>query len=122
MLRENKLNVATDVKLQVTRFQDAVPFYVDNGFTTYGATASGAVVKAWKDKGGKTCAQSRGMPIKHWIVSSKMSAELTASLRDALLTMDKSEVGQKALAASGYKGFIASDTEVEKTLTNWLGL
>lgn len=122
MLRENKLNVATDVKLQVTRFQDAVPFYVDNGFATYGATASGAVIKTWKDKGGKTCAQSRGMPIKHWIVSSKMSAELATSVRDALLTMDKSELGQKALAVSGYKGFIASDTEVEKTLTNWLGL
>ena len=122
MLRENKLNAASDVKLQVTRFQDAVPFYVDNGFASYGATASSAVVKAWKDKGGKTCAQSRGMPIKHWLVASKMSAEQVAGVRDALLTMDKSEPGIKALAVSGYKGFIATDTEVEKTLTNWLGL
>lgn len=122
MLRESKLNIATDVKLQVTRFQDAVPFYVDNGFASYGATASGAVIKAWKDKGGKTCAQSRGMPIKHWIVSSKLSAEQAAGVRDALLTMDQSDLGKKALATSGYKGFIASDTEVEKTLTNWLGL
>ena len=122
MLRENKLNAVTDVKLQVTRFQDAVPFYIDNGFATYGATASGAVIKTWKEKGGKTCAQSRGMPIKHWIVSSKMSAEQVAGVRDALLTMDQSELGKKALAASGYKGFIASDIEMEKTLTNWLGL
>ena len=122
MLRENKLNAVTDVKLQVTRFQDAVPFYIDNGFATYGATASGAVIKTWKEKGGKTCAQSRGMPIKHWIVSSKMSADQVAGVRDALLTMDQSELGKKALAASGYKGFIASDVEMEKTLTNWLGL
>lgn len=122
MLRENKLNSTTDVKLQVTRFQDAVPFYVDNGFAVYGATASGAVIKNWKDKGGKTCAQSRGMPIKHWLVSSKMGAEQAASVRDALLTMDQSDLGKKALAVSGYKGFVASDTEVEKTLTNWLGL
>ena len=122
MLRENKLNASTDVKLQVTRFQDAVPFYVDNGFAAYGATASGAVIKTWKEKGGNTCAQSRGMPIKHWLVSSKMSAEQAAGVRDALLTMDQSDIGKKALAASGYKGFIASDTEVEKTLTNWLGL
>jgi ABC-type phosphate/phosphonate transport system substrate-binding protein len=62
------------------------------------------------------------MPIKHWIVSSKMSDEQAASVREALLSMDKSELGQKALAASGYKGFIASDTDLEKTLTNWLGL
>ncbi len=122
MLRENKLNSATDVKLQVTRFQDAVPFYIDNGFAAYGATASGAVIKTWKEKGGKTCAQSRGMPIKHWIVSSKLSDEQAAGVREALLTMDQSDLGKKALATSGYKGFIASDTEVEKTLTNWLGL
>jgi phosphonate transport system substrate-binding protein len=122
MLRENKLNAATDVKLQVTRFQDAVPFYVDNKFAAYGATASGAVIKTWKEKGGKTCAQSRGMPIKHWITSSKMSPDVAAGVRDALLTMDQSDLGKKALAASGYKGFIASDADIEKTLTNWLGL
>jgi ABC-type phosphate/phosphonate transport system substrate-binding protein len=62
------------------------------------------------------------MPIKHWIVSSKMNPELAASVRDSLLTMDQSDLGKKALAASGYKGFIASDAEIEKTLTNWLGL
>ena len=122
MLRENKLNAATDVKLQVTRFQDAVPFYVDNKFANYGATASGAVIKSWKEKGGKTCAQSRGMPIKHWLISSKMNPDLAAGVRDALLTMDQSDLGKKALAASGYNGFIASDAEIEKTLTNWLGL
>lgn len=122
LLRENKLNTTTDVKIQVTRFQDAVPFYVESKFANYGATASGAVIKTWKEKGGKTCAQSRGMPIKHWIVASKMSAEQAASVREALLSMDKSEMGQRALAASGYKGFISSDMEVEKTLTNWLGL
>ena len=122
MLRENKLSATNDVRLQVTRFQDAVPFYIDNGFAAYGATASGAVIKAWKDKGGKTCAQSRGMPIKHWIVSSKLNAEQAAGVREALLTMDQSDLGKKALATSGYKGFIASDTEIEKTLTDWLGL
>jgi phosphonate transport system substrate-binding protein len=122
MLRENKLNSATDVKLQVTRYQDAVPFYVDNGFATYGATASGAVIKSWKDKGGKTCAQSRGMPIKHWIVSNKMDADTTATVRETLLTMDQTDTGKKALAVSGYKGFVISNEETEKTLTGWLGL
>jgi phosphonate transport system substrate-binding protein len=122
MLRENKLNPATDVKLQVTRYQDAVPFYVDNGFANYGATASGAVIKSWKDKGGKTCAQSRGMPIKHWIVSSKMDADTAATVRETLLTMDQTENGKKALAVSGYKGFVVSNEETEKTLTKWLGL
>ena len=122
MLRENKLNSATDVRLQITRFQDAVPFYVENGFASYGATASGAVIKSWKDKGGKTCAQSRGMPIKHWLVSSKLDAASSTAVRESLLTMDQSEIGKKALTVSGYKGFIASDEATEKTLTGWLGL
>ncbi len=122
MLRENKMNPATDMRLQVTRFQDAVPFYVENGFASYGATASGAVIKTWKDKGGKTCAQSRGMPIKHWLVSSKLDAASTAAVRESLLTMDQTELGKKALAASGYKGFVATDDATEKTLTSWLGL
>ncbi|MBL0251174.1 MAG: PhnD/SsuA/transferrin family substrate-binding protein [Polaromonas sp.] len=122
MLRENKLNPASDVKVQVTRFQDAVPFYVENNFASYGATASGAVIKAWKDNGGKTCAQSRGMPIKHWLVSSKMDAGQASIIKDTLLNIDKSDAGKKALATSGYKGFSVSDEATEKTLTNWLGL
>lgn len=121
MLRENGIK-PEGVNLQNTRYQDAVPFYVDNKFATYGATASNAVVKTWKDKGGKTCAQSRGMPIKHWLVSSKIDAETTTSVRDALLTMEQNETGKKALAIAGYKGFISSDVTAEKTLTTWLGL
>jgi phosphonate transport system substrate-binding protein len=121
MLREKAVDTKS-VNLQITRFQDAVPFYVENKFASYGATASGAVIKTWKDKGGKTCAQSRGMPIKHWLVSSKLDAASSNAVRESLLTMDQSEIGKKALAVSGYKGFIASDEATEKTLTGWLGL
>jgi phosphonate transport system substrate-binding protein len=122
LLRENKLNSATDVKMQVTRFQDAVPFYVESNFANYGATASGAVIKTWKEKGGKTCAQSRGMPIKHWIVSTKLDATVATSVQESLLAMDQSDMGKKALIVSGYKGFVPSDAVTEKTLTGWLGL
>ncbi len=121
MLREKSVDTKS-VNLQVTRFQDAVPFYVDNKFASYGATASGAVIKSWKEKGGKTCAESRGVPIKHWLVSSKLDAGSTAAVRESLLTMDQTEIGKKALATSGYKGFIATNDATEKTLTGWLGL
>lgn len=121
MLRENAI-ASTAVKFQVTRFQEAVPFYVDNNFAAYGATASNSVVKAWKDKGGKTCAESRPMPIKHWLLNGKMEAAMAASVKETLLTLDQSEAGKKTLAASGYKGFIAPDQAAEKTLTSWLSL
>jgi phosphonate transport system substrate-binding protein len=121
MLRENRVD-SKNVNLQVTRFQDAVPFFVENKFASYGATASSAVIKSWKEKGGKTCAQSRGMPIKHWLVSSKLDAASSAAVRESLLTLDQSDLGKKALLASGYKGFISTDDDTEKSLTGWLGL
>jgi phosphonate transport system substrate-binding protein len=121
MLREKAVDTKL-VNIQITRYQDAVPFFVENKFASYGATGSGAVIKSWKDKGGKTCAQSRGVPVKHWLVSSKLDAGSSAAVRESLLTLDQSELGKKALTASGYKGFIAIDDDTEKSLTGWLGL
>lgn len=121
LLRENNVDTKT-VNVQVTRFQDAVPFFVENKFASYGATASDAVIKNWTEKGGKTCAQSRGLPIKHWLVSSKLDTGSTAAVRESLLTMDQTEFGKRALTVSGYKGFTATDDATEKVLIAWLGL
>ena len=52
MLRDQKLGAA-DVKIITTRYQDAVPFYVEYGFADAGATAAKAVVQQWTQKGGK---------------------------------------------------------------------
>jgi phosphonate transport system substrate-binding protein len=121
MLREQGLQDGA-VKLSNTRYQDAVPFYVQNGFTAYGATASAGVIKAWKTSGGKTCAESRAVPIKQWLMSSKLDATTAATVREALLQLGQSEGGKRALAASNYSGFIAPSVEIEKTLTAWLGI
>jgi phosphonate transport system substrate-binding protein len=121
MLKENGIKV-DGIKLQTTRYQDAVPFYVENGFATYGATASGAVIKAWKEKGGKSCAESRTMPIKQWLASTKLDPSTVNMVRETLLGMNQSDTGKKALAPSGYKGFVATSDEVEKKLILWLGL
>lgn len=121
MLKEHNLN-ASNVKLLTTRYQDAIPFYVENGFAAYGATASAGVIKEWVGKGGKTCAQSRGMPIKQWIVATKLEAATTTAIRNALLNMEQSDGGRRALATSGYKGFVAVSSEQEVALMKWLGL
>jgi ABC-type phosphate/phosphonate transport system substrate-binding protein len=121
MLREHKVKTES-VKLQTTRYQDAVPFYVENGFATYGATASAGVVKDWVSKGGKTCAESRGMPIKQWIASRKLDAATMTLIRNTLQGMDQTDAGRRALATSGYKGFIAPSIDLEETLMSWLGL
>src|SRR5260221_2295674 len=39
-------------QLRTTRYQDAVPFFVENGFSDVGVTASASVVKHWQENGG----------------------------------------------------------------------
>ncbi|MEJ1128323.1 PhnD/SsuA/transferrin family substrate-binding protein [Variovorax sp. CCNWLW225] len=121
MLREQGVQAAS-LKLTNTRYQDAVPFYVKNGFAAYGATASSGVIKAWKDSGGNVCAESRAVPIKQWVASRKLDAATTAAAREALLGLAQSDAGKRALATSTYTGFVAPSAEVEAALLTWLGI
>ena len=116
-------NVGTgDLKLLTTRYQDAVPFYLENGFATVGATAANGVVKQWIDKGGKVVLRSRGVPIKQVIASSRLSAEERERIHDVLVNLAQSDAGRRALAASGYKAFVATDADLEENTIAWLGL
>jgi ABC-type phosphate/phosphonate transport system substrate-binding protein len=121
MLRSEHL-ANGDLNVITTRYQDAVPFYVQHGFATVGATAANAVVKEWTEKGGKVVLSSRGVPIKQFIVSRRLSPDDQERIRDALVSLPQTEAGRRALAASGYKGFVAPDAEVEATTISWLGL
>jgi phosphonate transport system substrate-binding protein len=105
-----------------TRYQDAVPFMVENKFVQAGATASGAVIKGWKAKGGKVLAQSKAVPIKHIIASPKLTPEQQALIRDYLLSLDASDEGKKKLEPTKYQGFAAYDEQQMLALGTWLGL
>jgi ABC-type phosphate/phosphonate transport system substrate-binding protein len=106
------------VRVITTRYQDAVPFYIEHGFAQAGATAANSVVKAWTEKGGKVLYRSRPVPIKQIIVSSKMSPDEQQKIRDALINLRD----PKALEIVGYKGFVAPNPEVESSAIAWLGL
>jgi ABC-type phosphate/phosphonate transport system substrate-binding protein len=110
------------VRVIATRYQDAVPFYIENGFAQVGATAAKSVIKAWTDKGGKILVQSRSVPIKQFIASSKMPAEDQAKIREALIGMAHTKPGRDALEIVGYKGFVAPESQVESASIVWLGL
>lgn len=107
--------------IRTTRYQDAVPFFVENGFSDVGITGSGAVVKAWQEKGGAVLLESKGVPIKHMIASTKLSEADVEKVRAVMLNLDKSESGQKILAKLGYKGYESGDAQQLATLTKWLG-
>ncbi len=109
-------------KVITTRYQDAVPFYLEYGFAKVGVTAANAVVKAWTEKGGKVLVKSRPVPIKQFIVSTKMSADEQQRLQDALINIRDSKPGRDALEAVGYKGFVVPNADFESSTIAWLGL
>jgi ABC-type phosphate/phosphonate transport system substrate-binding protein len=121
MLRQGNLG-PNDVKLVTTRYQDAVPFYLENGFADVGATAASAVVKEWTDKGGKVFAKSRPLPIKYVLASAKLPADEQERIQRALTTLAQSDAGRQALSAAGYRGFVAPDRAVDTAAIAWLGL
>jgi phosphonate transport system substrate-binding protein len=122
MLRDQKLKPGEDLKVITTRYQDAVPFYVQYGFAQVGATAAKAVAKDWTEKGGKIVITSRPVPIKQWIVSTKVSADDVEKIRGVLLGATQNDAGKQALGTLGYKGFVPSSHEDELKSITWLGL
>jgi len=121
MLRDQKFGTS-DVKVVTTRYQDAVPFYLEHGFAQVGATAAKSVVKAWTDKGGKVLTQSRPVPIKQVIVSTRVPASEQERIREELIALSQSKPGQAALTTLGYRGFAAPTADIEATTIAWLGL
>jgi ABC-type phosphate/phosphonate transport system substrate-binding protein len=129
MFRTGKLAMTTgrevppdSIRVITTRYQDAVPFYLENEFAQVGATAASAVVKAWTEKGGKVLLKSRAVPIKQFIVSTRLPADEQARIRDALIGMKDNKPGRDALDVVGYKGFVAPNPDVESSTISWLGL
>lgn len=105
-----------------TRYQDAVPFFVEHNFTVVGASAAGSVIRAWQAGGGKVLAKSRPVPIKHIIASPKLSAEQQDRLREYLLALDTTDEGRKKLEATKYSGFARYDEAAMLAIGTWLGL
>lgn len=110
------------VKITYTRYQDAVPFFVENTLTHAGATAAGAVVRDWQAKGGRVLAQSRPVPIKHLIAGAAISDEQRAALRDYFVGLDTSDEGRRKLEPSKLRGFALYDEAALMALGTWLGL
>src|SRR6267378_3531181 len=96
-------------------------FFVENGFSDVGVSASGAVIKQWQEKGGSVLYESKAVPIKHMIASTKMSVMDLEKVRAVMLGLDKSEAGQKILAKVGYKGYESGDPQQLAVLAKWLG-
>jgi ABC-type phosphate/phosphonate transport system substrate-binding protein len=105
-----------------TRYQDAVPFMVENTFTQVGGTAANALVKDWLAKNGKVLGTSKPVPIKHLIAGPSISAEQLPQLRAYFTSLDDSEAGRKKLEPIKVQGYQAYDEAALLKLGVWLGL
>ena len=110
------------VYYSATRYQDAVPFMVDNKFTVAGVTASGAVIKAWTAKGGRILGETKPVPIKQFLVSTRLPPDQREKVRDLMLRLADSEAGRQALKGTNMKGFVPWDDAVMNEAAKWLGL
>jgi ABC-type phosphate/phosphonate transport system substrate-binding protein len=88
-----------------TRYQDAVPFFVENRLTDAGVTASSSVAKAWTAKGGRILGETKAVPIKQFIVSRRLNEEQRDKVRELMLRLADSEPGRQALKPSSGLGF-----------------
>ena len=120
-LRDAKLEPA-QIHITYTRYQDAVPFFVENRLTDSGATAANALVKAWQAKGGKILAQSKAVPIKHIVASPNLSAADIEKVRDYLVGLDTHDDGKKKLEPTKYSGFEKFDEAKMLEIGAWLGV
>ena len=105
-----------------TRYQDAVPFMVENGFVDAGVTASGAVVKDWVAKGGRVIAETKPIPIKQFLASRKLSPDQRERVRALILKLSDTEQGKAALKGIDMKGFVPWNDELMADAAKRLGL
>jgi ABC-type phosphate/phosphonate transport system substrate-binding protein len=116
------LGSVNEVDYVYTRYQEAVPFFVENNLTKVGSTASNAVVKAWQAAGGRVLAKSRPVPIKQVIASPNLTAEQVQKVREYLVSLDTSDEGKKKLEPTKYQGYALYDEGDMMKIGAWLGL
>lgn len=110
-------------QLKFTRYQDSIPFMVENGFVDIAATASEPIVKQWVAAGGKVITTSKTVPIKNVIVSNALGKEAFDTIKTYFIELAASADGQAKLERVGLsQGFVAYDPTAYVALGSWLGL
>ncbi len=109
--------------LKYTRYQESIPYMVENGFVDVAATASESIVKDWTAAGGKVIASSRAVPIKNLIVATSLGKEQIDTIRNYFVELANSADGQAKLEKIGLKqGFVTYDQNNSVAIAAWLGM
>lgn len=105
-----------------TRYQDAVPFMIENNFVEAGVTGSGAVAKAWVAKGGRVIAETIPVPIKQFLMSKRFSEAERSRVQNLILSLSENDAGKAALSKINIAGFLPWDSAVMNASIVRLGI
>ncbi len=105
-----------------TRYQDAVPFMIDNKFVVAGVTGSGKVAKDWTTKGGRVIAETKPIPIKQFLASHRFSESERARIQALILALSANDAGRNALTKISMTGFVPWDAALMTEATARLAL
>lgn len=108
-------------QIRYSRYQEAVPYMVEQNFVDVGVVAP-ALAKAWEKKGGIVLFKSRPLPFWCIIASSKISAAEVAAMQEALIAMEGTDEGKAILKKIGVKGWTAGQGKDYVDLLTWIGV
>lgn len=106
-----------------TRYQDGIPFMLENGFYSVGVTASGAVVRQWQEKGGRILFESKPIAIKYLLAGPSLSRAEAERVRAFFVELETNDRGRAMLKGIGFEGFAPPpDAAALAEATRWLGI
>lgn len=109
-------------QLKYSAFQDAMPTMIEQGFADIACTGSDALAKSWSAAGGRIVAQSRAVPVKTLLASSRLSREQTDLFRTYFVGLTRTAEGVARLERIGLPGgFSELDPVATVATAQWLG-
>lgn len=109
------------LQTQFTRYQDSAAYSVDQNIAD-AAIVAPPVAKAWEKKGGRILSRSRKVPSWAVLAAPSVSAAEIGKLRNALLNIETTPQGRKAISAMGVSGFVQGTPESYVQLLSWIGV
>ena len=120
-LRRNGIDVDKEAVTYV-REQEAVTFYITNGFAKVGALASySGAARKWAKEGGQVLHKSVPQPYFPLIAKKDFSKAEIAAMQKALTDLPASPDGEAVLKSIGIAGFDTTSEPKLRQLLDWLG-
>ncbi|MCA0326119.1 MAG: phosphate/phosphite/phosphonate ABC transporter substrate-binding protein [Proteobacteria bacterium] len=120
-LRDQGIDLAKE-KITYVREQEAVMFYVNNGFGSVGAVASySGASRKWLKDGGVVLHKSVTQPYFPLIAGKALAPDQIAAIQRALTGLPGAPEGPEVLSAVGIQGFDTGTEAKLRQLLDWLG-